>query len=132
MARVSEGLLVTGQVREAEELAKRALNGISATTRGYHAHVARILGALALHRDPADMVQAQDYYQQALAMARELKMRPLEAHCHLGLGHVYMQTNRVEQARAEVSAAIQLYRDMEMTSWLPQAEAALAKVGRQA
>jgi hypothetical protein len=33
-----------------------------------------------------------------------------------------------EQARAELSAAIALYRAMEMTFWLPQAEAALAQV----
>ena len=56
-------------------------------------------------------------------------MRPLEAHCHYGLGRLCGQTGRGEQARAELSAAIDLYRVMEMTFWLPQAEAALAQVG---
>jgi hypothetical protein len=33
-----------------------------------------------------------------------------------------------EQARAELFAAIGLYRAMDMTFWLPQTEAALAQV----
>jgi predicted protein tyrosine phosphatase len=55
-------------------------------------------------------------------------MRPLVAHCHRGLGTLYAQTGRREQARAALAAALALYRDMEMTFWLPQAEAALARV----
>jgi hypothetical protein len=34
---------------------------------------------------------------------------------------------QVEQARTDLSAAITLYRDMDMTWWLPQAKAALAQ-----
>jgi len=49
-------------------------------------------------------------------------------HCHLGLGTLYVKTGRRQQAHAELSAAIDLYRAMEMTFWLPQAEAALAQV----
>ena len=64
----------------------------------------------------------------ALALAEELGMRPLVAHCHLGLGRLYGQAGRGEQARADLSAAIELYRAMDMTFWLPQAEAALAQV----
>ena len=55
-------------------------------------------------------------------------MRPLVAHCHLGLGTLYARTGQREQARAELSAAIDLYRAMDMTFWLPEAEAALAQV----
>jgi hypothetical protein len=55
-------------------------------------------------------------------------MRPLQAHCHLGLGMLYAKIEQREQARAELSTAIELYRTMEMTFWLPQAEAALAQV----
>jgi hypothetical protein len=51
------------------------------------------------------------------------------AHCHLGLSTLYVQTGQREQARAALAAAIALYRTMEMTLWLPQAEAALAQVG---
>jgi hypothetical protein len=57
-------------------------------------------------------------------------MRPLLAHCHLGLGTLYSRMGRVEHVRAELTAAIELYRAMDMTFWLPQAEAALAQVSR--
>jgi Tfp pilus assembly protein PilF len=56
-------------------------------------------------------------------------MRPLVAHCHLGLGKHYLKTGQQEQAGAELSAAIELYRTMDMTFWLPQAEAALSQTG---
>jgi hypothetical protein len=55
-------------------------------------------------------------------------MRPLQAHCHLGLGFLYARTDQREQARTELSTAIDLYRAMDMALWLPQAEAALAQV----
>jgi hypothetical protein len=55
-------------------------------------------------------------------------MRPFVAHCHLGLGTLYAKIDQREQARAEMSAALDFYRAMEMTFWLPQAEAMLAEV----
>jgi len=58
-------------------------------------------------------------------------MRPLVAHCHLGLGRLYGQTGLAEQARAALTTAIDLYRAMDMTFWLPQAEAALAQMEGQ-
>ena len=71
-------------------------------------------------------VQAAAYYQQALA--GELGVRPLVAHCHLGLGRLYGQTGRAEQARVALTTAIDLHRAMDMTFWLHQAEAALAQM----
>jgi hypothetical protein len=47
---------------------------------------------------------------------------------HHRLGTLYTKIDRQEQARAELSAAIALYRAMEMTFWLPQTETALAQV----
>jgi Flp pilus assembly protein TadD len=58
-------------------------------------------------------------------------MRPLQAHCHRGLGALYATTGRREQARAELDTAIELYRAMEMTFWLPQTEAAQAQLNAQ-
>ena len=55
-------------------------------------------------------------------------MRPLQAHCHLGLGTLYLKTGLQEPARAELTTALALYRAMDMTFWLPQVEAALAQV----
>jgi tetratricopeptide (TPR) repeat protein len=86
------------------------------------------LGVVQIHADPPDVAQAEVHYQQALALAEALGMRPLQAHCHLGLGMLYAKIGRQEPARAELSTAIDLYRAMDMTFWLPQAEAALVQV----
>ena len=96
--------------------------------RGHQAYALRLLGDIAARREPPESEQAEAHYRQALALAEELGMRPLQAHCHRGLGTLYAKTGRREQARAELSAAIELYRAMDMTFWLPQAEAALAQV----
>ena len=81
-----------------------------------------------VRHEPPECDQAEDYYRQALALADELGMRPLQAHCHLGLSTLYARIGRREPARAELCAAIELYRDMHMTFWLPQAEASLVQM----
>jgi tetratricopeptide (TPR) repeat protein len=95
--------------------------------RSHQAYALRLLGKVAARREPLERDQAGDYYRQALALAEELGMRPLVAHCHLGLGKLYVTSGRRAEARTELSAAVELYRAMEMTFWLPQAEAALAQ-----
>ena len=67
-------------------------------------------------------------YRQALTLAEELGMRPLQAHCYHDLGALYAQTCRRDEAHAALAAAIALYHSMDMTFWPPQAEAALAQV----
>ena len=58
-------------------------------------------------------------------------MRPLQAHCHRGLGMLYATLGQQEPARRELSTAIEMYRTMAMTFWLPQAESMLAQVEGQ-
>jgi class 3 adenylate cyclase/tetratricopeptide (TPR) repeat protein len=96
--------------------------------RGHQAYALRLLGEIAAHRTPLDTDAAAAHYQQALALAEELGMRPLQAHCHLGLGTLYARTGQQQQARTALATAIALYRAMDMTFWLPQTEAALAQV----
>jgi hypothetical protein len=55
-------------------------------------------------------------------------MRPLQAHCHRGLGTLYAQRGPRELAHTVLSTAITMYRTMDMTFWLPQTEAVLAQV----
>ena len=90
-----------------------------------------LIGEIAVQRDTAERHQAEAHYRQALALADELSMRPLQAHCHLGLGTLYAKTGQRQQAHTELSAAIALYHAMDMTFWLPQAEAALAQVVKE-
>jgi tetratricopeptide (TPR) repeat protein len=130
LTELSEVVLLVGRVEEASALAER-LYELSRTHngRGYQAHACRFLGEVARRREPPDVDQATAHYRQALGLAKELGMRPLQAHCHLGLGALYANTESPELARTELAAAIDLYRSMDMTFWLPQAEATLARVG---
>ena len=95
---------------------------------GNEAYALRLLGKIAARCEPPERDQAGEYYRQALALAEELGMRPLVAHCHLGLGELFATIGHRTEARAQLSAAVELYRAMEMTFWLPQAEAVLAQV----
>jgi tetratricopeptide (TPR) repeat protein len=127
---LAEAQVLAGRLEEAQVLAERALALARTHQRGNEAYTLRLLGDIAARREPPESTQAAAYYHQALALAEELGMRPLQAHCHHGLGTLYLQMGRRAEARAELSIAIELYRAMTMTFWLPQAEAALAQAGR--
>jgi len=92
--------------------------------RGHEAWALRLLGEVAAKRTPLGVESAAAHYRQALILAEERGMRPLQAHCHLGLGTLYAVTGQREQAHVALTAAITLYRAMDMTFWCPQAEAA--------
>jgi tetratricopeptide (TPR) repeat protein len=129
VAQLSEACRLAGRGEEAWQHAHQALDlARQLKERGNEAYALHQLGTVHAHTDPPDAIQAKTHYQQALALAEELGMRPLVAHCHHGLGRLYYQTGRSEQARAALTTAIDLYRAMDMTFWLPQAEAALAYV----
>jgi tetratricopeptide (TPR) repeat protein len=126
---LGEAYLLAGRPEEAQVLAERALaHAGEHQERGHEAYALRLLGDIAARHESPARDQAEAHYRQALTLAKELGMRPLVAHCHLGLGTFYLKIGRPEQARAELSTAIDLYHAMEMTFWLPQAEAALAGV----
>jgi tetratricopeptide (TPR) repeat protein len=89
----------------------------------------RIAGQLCISLLPMDEYeQAIAAGQRALALAEELGLRPLQAHCHHGLGTLYATVSQREQARSALTTAIDLYHAIDMTFWLPQAEAALAQI----
>jgi tetratricopeptide (TPR) repeat protein len=129
VAWLSEVCRLAGRVDEAWRRARQALDlARQQKARGDEALALHQLGVVHAHADPLDVAQTEAYYQQALALAEELGMRPLQAHCHRGLGTLYAKSSQWEPARAELSTALDLYRTMDMTFWLPQAEAALAGV----
>ena len=131
LRQLSAVYLLAGRFDEAWQHACQALDlARQQKARGDEALALFQLGAVHAHASPPDVQQAEARYRQALTLAEALGMRPLQAHCHRGLGTLYAKTGRREQARAELSTAIDLYRAMEMTFWLPQAEAALAQSRR--
>jgi tetratricopeptide (TPR) repeat protein len=129
MLHLGEGYLLAGRVEDARRLAERLLE-LSRDHKecGNQAWALWLLGEIAARRQAQDTAQAATHYRQALALAEALGMRPLQARCHASLGTLYTTTGRREQARTELTAAIALYRAMEMTFWLPQMEATLAQV----
>jgi len=130
---LGEAQLLTGHLEDAQARAE----GVLACTRlhqarGHQAYALRLLGMIAARRVSPESAQAETYYQQAIALGEEFGMRPLQAHCHRGLGMLYAATSQREQARTELSTAIEMYTSMDMTFWLPQAAAALAQMeGRE-
>ena len=128
---LGEVQLVAGHLEEAQTLAKQALTHARAhQERGHEAYALRLLGEIAAHREPPETEQAEAYYCQALALAEELGMRPLQAHCHRGLGTLYAATGQREQARTALSTAIEMYTSMAMTFWLPRNRGGTGAGGR--
>jgi tetratricopeptide (TPR) repeat protein len=127
MAHLSKGYLLVGRITEAIQNAKRALElARRQQERGYEAWSLWFIGEIAVRCDATDIEAAEAYYRQALTLAGKLGMRPLLAHCHLGLGTLYAKAGQREQAHTVLSTAMALYRTMDMTFWLSQAEHALA------
>jgi tetratricopeptide (TPR) repeat protein len=129
---LSEAYLHAGRLEDARPLASRALeHARTYQERGREAYALYLLGDIATHHDPPEVEEAAAAYREALALADELGMRPLQAHCHRGLGTLYATIGRREQGRTELSMAREMYQAMEMTFWLPEAEGALAQVEKQ-
>ena len=130
IADLSEAYLLAGRLEDARQRAAQAL-GLARQyqQRGWQARALWLLGESMARQGSPAVEPAVGHYRQALALAEELGMRPLQAHCHRGLGMLYARQGQQEQAHAALATAIALYRDMQMTFWLPQAEAVLAQVG---
>jgi class 3 adenylate cyclase/tetratricopeptide (TPR) repeat protein len=123
---LAEVHLLGGQPGDARRVVEEALEGARRyRERGNEAEALRILGECADAGAAPDGATAQESLAQALALADELEMRPLAAHCHLGLGKLYRRTGKREQAQEHLTTATTMYREMDMRFWLEQAEAEL-------
>jgi tetratricopeptide (TPR) repeat protein len=131
LSRLSEGFLLAGRIDDARERARQALDLATAQKeRGNEAYALRVLGEIAARGERSEVAAAERDLGAALALGTELGMRPLVAHCHLGLGKLYRRTDKPEQAQGHLATATTMYRDMGMTFWLEKAEAELAEAGR--
>jgi hypothetical protein len=73
------------------------------------------------HPDHLEVDAAETHYRQALALAEALGLRPLVAHCQLGLGALYRRTGARQQARELLTTAATMFAEMDMRYWLAQA-----------
>ncbi len=129
VAWLSEAYCCAGRWEEASHMAERT-DELSRRHqgRGHQAYALWLRGEMTAQHTSPEADQAATHYRQALVLAEALGMRPLQAHCHRGLGTLYATTGQAEQARAALSTAMALYRAIDMTFWIPQTEAALAQV----
>src|SRR5262249_44445010 len=126
IAYLSEAYLLAGRLEEARQRAEQTYDlARQYQQRGNQAWSLWLLGESTARQASPEGESTAGHYRQALALAEELGMRPLQAHCHLGLGTLYARTGQQEQACTALSAALALYRAMDMRFWLPQAEATL-------
>ena len=128
VVQLGEAYLLADQVEDARACADRAVRltrerGNAAMRPGLSASWATLPRIR-----PSRRGDGRSALRRRQALASELGMRPLAAHCHRGLGTLYAKIGRRAQAHAELSTAIELYRAMAMTFWLPKAEAALVQV----
>jgi tetratricopeptide (TPR) repeat protein len=127
---LGEGYLLAGRLEEAHARVAEALSfARTHHQRAYEAAALRLLGEIHVHRQPSAIEAAEECYSRARALADELRMRPLVAHCHLGLGKLYRRTDNREQAQEPLATATTMYRDMGMTYWLEKAMAEMRDMG---
>jgi class 3 adenylate cyclase/tetratricopeptide (TPR) repeat protein len=120
-AYLGETYLLAGRRDDATRCAQNALDlSRQHQERGHQAWVLRLLGEIASCSDSPALESASSHYREALALAEELDMRPLVAHCHLGLGKLSMRIGELEHARENLTAAKTMYRDLNLAFWLEQ------------
>ena len=129
LALLAEAHLQLGNVIEAERLACQAVERCRRQhERGWEADSLRVLAETAAHPNRLAPAKAAAGYRDALALASELGMRPLVAHCRLGLGNLCRLTGDRSQAREHLAAASEMYDEMDMPSWRGQVAIALRDV----
>jgi class 3 adenylate cyclase/tetratricopeptide (TPR) repeat protein len=121
--------LELSQLDAAQRLGDRSLEA-AAGHHGFAAHALHLLGDIATHPDRFDAGRGEANYRQALMLAEPRGMRPLVAHCHLGLGRLYRRTGDQAKAAEHLTPASTMYREMGMTFWLEKADSELRGVER--
>jgi tetratricopeptide (TPR) repeat protein len=116
--------LLLGWLDEARRLGHCAVDSASGRI-DFLPDARQLLGDIATHPDCFDAESGETHYQEALTLAESRGMRPLIAHCHLGLGRLYTRSGKREQATKPLGVAAAMYRDMDMPFWLEQAQAEL-------
>jgi tetratricopeptide (TPR) repeat protein len=120
--------LLLGRLDEARRLGNRAVES-SPHHPGFAAHALHLLGDIAIDSDRSAPESGEANYRKALTLAEPRGMRPLVAHCHLGLGKLYRRTGDRQQAQEHLTTATTMYREMDMRFWLEQAEAEMRALG---
>jgi class 3 adenylate cyclase/tetratricopeptide (TPR) repeat protein len=124
---LGDAYLRLARLDDALRTAKEALDVARMSRQhGRETHALRLLADIQAAR--GDIFQAEQLYRDTIALATDLGMRPLVAHCHLGLAKLSRRTGKREEAQEHLATAATMYREMEMTYWLEQAEAEMREL----
>jgi len=130
VAALSAAFLAAGLYDEAREAVAHTLELSRAQKQpGVEAIALQVLGDIERAARSPNVVAAEEAYRQALTRAEALEMRPLVAHCRFSLGQNFLNAGNQWIAGEHLMAAAILYREMEMTHWVRQAETALSNLG---
>jgi tetratricopeptide (TPR) repeat protein len=125
----AEAYLHVGRAADARQVTSRALAlARERRQRAVQALCHRLEAEATMRIDPFDPDAAERQYREALALATDLGMRPLVAHCHLGLGKLYSRAGDGVKAREHLTTAATMYHEMDMGFWLAQAEAEMREL----
>jgi len=115
---LADARLRAGSRTDAERVAREAVAvSRGRTHRGVEAHALRLLADSLARGDSSAALLAEATYEEALALAEHLGMRPLAAHCHLGLTVLYERGGRTGDALVERGRAKALLESMHMQAW---------------
>ena len=127
---LAQGYLAIGKLKDAALLASDAIDKARhQLARGREAGALYVLGEITLSGNAVDIAKAADHYRQAIVLADPIGLRPLVAHCHIGLGKLHRRTGALEQAKTHLDKGVKMMREMGMGLWLERAEAELKELG---
>ncbi len=127
---LGEAYLHAGRRDDAIAVVQRALDRArKSMERGQEAWALRLLGEISSQVAVPEVDKAEEHYRRAMTLAEALGMRPLMAHCHVGLGKLYRRIGSRQQAEEHLTTAAAMMRDMEMGLWLEKAEGELKELG---
>jgi hypothetical protein len=121
--------LLLGRLDDAQSWGDRVIQSLP-SQHGFVAHAWHLLGDIAIHPERVEVETSEIHYRKALTLAEPRGMRPLVAHCHLGLGKLYRSTGDAAKAEEHLTTATTMYRSMDMTFWLEKADAEQHGIGR--
>ena len=130
VSRLAETYLMTGRSAAALVSARHALElAREQKERGNEGWTVRLLGEIFARQEVPNLEEAVRHYRGAITLAETLRMRPLVAHCHLGLGRLYRRAGPLIRAEEHLMAAVRMFREMDMPIWAEHAEEAMKPAG---